>query len=72
MLYKFVTEYKSKPKVKEIVATLERQGGGDGVSLLVDGYYICTLRDDGTLKLHSDVRSHTLQTDCNGYVITAR
>ena len=46
----------------------------DGVSVEIDGYYICTFKHDGTVVLHCDVnpKETGLNTDADGFVIVRK
>jgi hypothetical protein len=67
--YKFVTK-DSGPAVQEVTVALEDTEGG--VTLVVGGYYICTLTHNGNLILHIGVHSDCIKTDDQGAIITAR
>ena len=67
---KYVTK-KSEPVVKEIVVELVEQGD-DGVTLMVDGYYICTLENNGTLRLHLSAHAEGIMTNDEGCILVKR
>jgi hypothetical protein len=66
---KFVTK-NHEPQTKVVEVTLEE--GEDGVCMMVDGYYICTLLNNGRLSLHIDIGTDTIQKDNAGAIITNR
>jgi hypothetical protein len=54
------------PKTKIVEARLVQEF--DGVALMIGDYYICTLKNDGTLYLHRDVHLDCIATADEGRI----
>lgn len=66
---KFVTN-KPGPNIEEVKVTLEEHSSG--VTLEVDGYYVCTLKNNGVLRLNKSVNTSRVETDAHGVVKVER
>jgi hypothetical protein len=62
---KFVTTLKD-PDIERIEVKLEPMS--DGVAVVVEGYYVCTIKNDGVLLLHRDCAPSCIATGEDGII----
>ena len=64
---KFVNSTASDP-TEHVPVKVERVGNC-GLSLFVDGYYVITLNDDGTMKRHMNVSTKYIKVGAEGRIV---